>query len=110
MSEPQMIAEALAVLKRHLTHQGNAEEREPRQPEPWLSIEKAALHADVSPDTVRKWIAGGQLPYGRVGRVIRIRASSIDTMLLAARERLSGPPDADDEATHSRAGHILSSL
>lgn len=45
-----------------------------------LSIEQAAQLYDVHPATVRRWIASGRLPAYRVGRLVRIKASDLDTL------------------------------
>ena len=82
MNDQTDLANALSTLTRHLLIEG-AHGSDVSQPkEPWLSIERAAIHADVSPDTVRNWISAGQLKAGRMGRVVRLRASDIDAMLL----------------------------
>lgn len=82
MNDRRALAAALSLITRHLLEEEPQAEAEGGSAEGWLTLEKAAHHADVSVDTVRKWVDGGQLPAGRVGRVIRIRASDIDALLL----------------------------
>jgi len=36
----------------------------------------------VAEETLREWITLGQLPAGRCGRVLRVRRSDIDAMLM----------------------------
>lgn len=43
-----------------------------------LSIESAAGHLDVSPYTVRRMIARGDLKAVRIGRLIRIKPSDLE--------------------------------
>ena len=52
-----------------------------------LSIETVAAILDVSPKSVRRWIAAGLLPVHRLGRQIRI--SEPDLAAYIARSRCS---------------------
>lgn len=72
--------------------------------EPWLTTSEGARYAAVSEDTLREWIANGQLQAGRVGRVLRVRRSDIDRLLL---DRTS---KEDDEPLSERAREIVASL
>lgn len=78
----------------------------PAEPEPWLTIADGAAYAAVSEDTLREWIRLGQLPCGRAGRVLRVRRSSIDALLL------SGVTDSPQSAepANERAAEIVRGL
>mgnify|MGYP002385328705 CR=1 FL=1 len=69
------------------------------RPEPeWLSLQQAAVVYGVSVDTLRRRIAGGQLPASRLGvRLIIVRVDDLDrlfrpipTVGLVARRYLPG--------------------
>jgi excisionase family DNA binding protein len=75
--------------------------------EPWLSIADAANYAAVSEDTVREWIRLELLPCGRAGRVIRVRRSAIDVLLLSG---ASGPTSGTIECENDRALEIVREL
>ncbi|MBI5028731.1 MAG: helix-turn-helix domain-containing protein, partial [Actinobacteria bacterium] len=53
-----------------------------QQPAPeWLSLQQAAALYGVSVDTLRRRIAGGQLPASRFGlRLIRVRVEDLDLL------------------------------
>lgn len=75
--------------------------------EPWLTIADAAAYAAVSEDTIREWIRLELLPCGRAGRVIRVRRSAIDVLLL------SGTPTPSSgmiENDNDRAVEIMREL
>lgn len=50
-------------------------------PEELLTTIEAATFCKVSPRTLERWIASGLLPVVRVGKVRRIRASDLRTLL-----------------------------
>ena len=50
-----------------------------------FSINEVAAELDVSPKTVRRWIAAGELPVHRLGRQLRI--SEADLLAFIARSR-----------------------
>lgn len=66
------------------------------QPEPWVSLEDAALHLAVSQDTVHRWIRNRGLPAHKVGRVWRFRMSQVDTWVL------DGNAAGDDRGVRSK--------
>jgi excisionase family DNA binding protein len=74
--------------------------------EPWISIAEAAAYAGVAEDTVREWIRLQALPVGRHGRVIRLRRSNIDALLLSG----ASAPEGDDEPISSKAAAIVRGL
>lgn len=43
-----------------------------------LTLKEAAAILQIHPDTVRKWIKEGRIPYTRVGRVLRFRESLLE--------------------------------
>ena len=53
---------------------------EPIQPE-YLTVQGAAALLDVHADTIRRMIRAGQLEAVKVGRVIRIPRSALETAL-----------------------------
>ena len=48
------------------------------EPEKWSSLEEIAEHLGVSKDTIRAWIKKGAIPYHKVGRLYKFRASEVD--------------------------------
>lgn len=48
--------------------------------EPRLTIEQASALYDVHPATIRRWIASGRLPAYRVGRLVRIKRSDVESL------------------------------
>ncbi|GAA4552683.1 helix-turn-helix domain-containing protein [Amycolatopsis samaneae] len=51
----------------------------------YLSVREAAAHLSVSEVTVRRAIRAGQLPYVRIGRLVRISASDLETFAAVRR-------------------------
>lgn len=77
--------------------------------EPWLTTAEGARHASVSEETLREWITLGMLPAGRCGRVLRVRRSDIDVLLLERGRVTLAEGEAAGEPT-GRAREILSDL
>lgn len=75
---------ALTVLMQHLLRRGRAGTASP-DAQRWLTVEEGARYAGVCDDTLRLWIAKGHLRAGRCGKVMRVRTSDIDEMLLSGR-------------------------
>mgnify|MGYP003427365945 FL=1 len=46
--------------------------------ERWLSLEEISKHVGFSKDTIRAWIKKGAIPYHKVGRLYKFRASEVD--------------------------------
>lgn len=46
--------------------------------ERWLSLEEISKHVGCSKDTIRAWIKKGVIPYHKVGRLYKFRASEVD--------------------------------
>ena len=53
--------------------------------EEYLTAEKAAAILDVTPQMIRKLCRGGQLPFYKVGRCIRIARPDFDKYLASQR-------------------------
>ena len=61
----------------------------PREPE-FLTVGDVAARLRVHPQTVRSWIAGGELRAIKIGRTVRIRRSDFEGAL--EREDCTGGP------------------
>ena len=46
--------------------------------ERWLSLEEIANHLGVSKETIRSWFRKETIPYHRVGRLYKFKASEVD--------------------------------
>ena len=46
--------------------------------ETYLSIEGLAKYLDVAEKTVRKWVLNREIPFRKIGKVIRFRLSEIE--------------------------------
>ena len=46
--------------------------------EQWVSVDQVALHLNVKPDTVYKWLERKDMPAHKVGRLWRFKISEID--------------------------------
>ena len=89
---------------------GSAQTAPLRPPaEPWLTTAEGARHASVSEETLREWITLGLLPAGRCGRVLRVRRSDIDALLLERGRVARTEGDVAGEPT-GRAHEILADL
>ena len=61
----------------------------------FLTVAEIATRLQVNPQTVRNWIARGQLPAVRVGRRVRVRQIDLDRFIAAGTtRRRSVSPDA----------------
>jgi excisionase family DNA binding protein len=49
----------------------------------FLSARSIAVKVDVPERTVRRWIASGALPSTRLGRLVRVSRSDLETFLSA---------------------------
>jgi|LSQX01.3.fsa_nt_gb excisionase family DNA binding protein len=49
--------------------------------ERWLSLEEISKHVGCSKDTIRAWIKKGAIPYHKVGRLYKFRASEVDSWI-----------------------------
>jgi excisionase family DNA binding protein len=45
---------------------------------PLLNIRQAAARLCIAPKTLYKWVESGQIPYVRIGRLIRFRDADLD--------------------------------
>ena len=68
-----VIADAVAI--RLATRVTSAE------PEPWLTLEQAALYAQVSVKTLTGWIHDGWLASGGCGKTARVKRSDVDACM-----------------------------
>lgn len=46
--------------------------------ERWLGLEEIAKHLGVSKETIRSWIRKESIPYHKVGRQYKFKASEVD--------------------------------
>ena len=46
--------------------------------ERWLNLEEIANHLGVSKETIRSWIRKEKIPYHKVGRQYKFKASEVD--------------------------------
>jgi excisionase family DNA binding protein len=63
-----------------------------------LSTVIAARYANVSPATVRAWVASGQLRAQRAGRVLKVRRADLDAFLARSAPREEGVIDLSERA------------
>ena len=56
-----------------------------------LSVEQSAEYLDLHPDTVRRHLKAGTIPYLKVGRVFRISRKALDD-LITEEAKLPVPP------------------
>lgn len=63
----------------------------------YLSVAKAAEHAEVHPDTVRAWLKARELPVHHAGRELRVKLSELEAFL-AGRGRASERTTPEEEA------------
>lgn len=57
-----------------------------QQPEPWISVEEAAVHLGKPKSRLWDLAAQGALPHGRDGRSVLFRRSDLDAHLQGAGE------------------------
>ncbi len=91
----------------HVVHQARLELAAPARLEPWLTVEEAAQHAQVSDKTILGWIRCGRLNAGGAGKLTRVKATDVDACLrrLAAEERARS-----DEPVSVRAQKVVERL
>lgn len=65
--------------------------------EPWVSLQEAAKHLQVSEETIHRWMAKKALPAHRAGRIWRFKLSEVDTWL---RSGAAGDKDASEGSPH----------
>lgn len=46
--------------------------------EQWVTVERVAVHLNVKPDTIYKWVERKKLPAHKLGRLWRFRTSEVD--------------------------------
>lgn len=105
--QPEELASAFSVLLRALVAKPAVVTPSPPS-EPWLTIAEGARHAAVSDETLREWITLGSLPAGRCGRVLRVRRSDIDTLLLKG--SIADGGEGGNLEVSERSAQILSTL
>lgn len=55
----------------------------PMTNEPWVPVDKVALHLGVAKDTVYRWRERRNLPARRIGRLWKFKLSEVDTWVVA---------------------------
>lgn len=65
---------------------------------PLMDTAEAAAHLGVSPRTLYKWAEHGQVPFVRIGRLLRFRGRELDEWLEARANRIT-PAGATDAVT-----------
>lgn len=65
--------------------------------EPWVSVERVAIHLGVAKDTVYRWIDSKGLPAHRIGRLWKFKLSDVDDWVRVSTDngipRKSSPKD-----------------
>lgn len=51
--------------------------------ERWLSIDEIAEHLGVKKDTIYKWVRTTDIPFHKVGRLLKFRVNEIDQWVMA---------------------------
>ena len=72
------LAEATTVQEQRLAR---------KMMDPVLTVDQAAEHLQVTRRTVDSWMKRGFIPYLKIGRTVRIRASAVDVVLAERHER-----------------------
>lgn len=54
----------------------------------YLTVRDVAQLLQVNPQTVRRWIWSGKLPYIKVGQTVRVPKSELDGMLIHRQKRV----------------------
>jgi len=116
-SDDELLAALMLVLRRLMRPEKSPSPGPDPSSQPWLSPADAAKYASISEDTLRLWISRGQLPAGRVGKVIRVKRSDIDALLTGKKAEASGAELSKslsvgpaDEPVSVTSHSILSSL
>lgn len=89
-SELDDLRQAIASLKASLQTTSA-----PAAPHDYVDAAEAAAIAGVKAQTVRRWIARGELRAHRAGRLLRVRVDELRAFL--AKSPASGPTEPDDE-------------
>lgn len=58
---------------------------EAEETEKWSSLDKVALHLDVSKDTIYRWIANKQMPAHKIGRLWKFKLSEVDEWVITGK-------------------------
>jgi excisionase family DNA binding protein len=51
--------------------------------ERWLSVDEIAEHLGVKKDTIYKWVRTTDIPFHKVGRLLKFRVNEIDQWVVA---------------------------
>lgn len=46
--------------------------------ESWIGVEEAAIHLDVTKDTIRNWIKKTDIPAHKIGKLWKFKKSELD--------------------------------
>lgn len=66
--------------------------------EPWVTLQEAAKHLQVSEETIHRWMARKGLPGTRAGRVWRFKLSEVDAWLKAG--GAAADKDTEEDTPH----------
>jgi excisionase family DNA binding protein len=76
----------------------------PKAPAAYLSTREAAELVGVRPETVREWVASGDLPPHGAGKVLRVRRDQLEAFMASSRRRATAEVDLDQRARDIIAG------
>ena len=51
----------------------------------WLSVEEIAAHLGVKKDTIYKWVRTTDIPYHKVGRLLKFQVQEVDNWVRAGK-------------------------
>ena len=55
--------------------------------ERWLSVDEIAEHLGVKKDTIYKWVRTTNIPFHKVGRLLKFRIYEVDKWVLAGKTK-----------------------
>ena len=101
---PAVLEDMRRLLREELSAQRAAPNNRDAVHDTFLSSAQAAEVAGVQPAAVRRWIARGDVPSHRAGRLVRVRLDDLKAFLArpTGSPSAGGPIDLD-----ARAGRIL---
>jgi len=65
--------------------------------ERWLSIDEIAEHLGVKKDTIYKWVRTTNIPFHKVGRLLKFRINEIDQWVVAGGASETGQKANSDD-------------
>lgn len=72
----------------------------PNEIERWLSLAEISKHVGCSKDTIRAWIKKGTIPYHKVGRLYKFKASEVDTWIESGASADADKKDKTEGTNH----------